>query len=50
MVNEDALMSDIFHELQMKLCIDEEFVSLNALELFTRSTEESGSKGLKKAM
>lgn len=43
-------MQEIFTELRMKLSIDEVYVSLNALELFTRSTEDQGPKGLKKAI
>ena len=34
----------------MKLSIDETYVSLNALELFTRTTEEHPCNGLKKAI
>jgi hypothetical protein len=43
-------MSEIFNELRIKLSIDELYISLNALELFTRSTEEHGPNSLKKAI
>ena len=36
--NEDELMADFYTDLQNKVSIDQEFVSLNALELFTRKT------------
>ena len=35
-ISEELLMSDLNSELRMKLSIDEEYVSINALELFTR--------------
>ena len=34
--NEDDLMADFYTDLQNKVSIDQDFVSLNALELFTR--------------
>ena len=41
-------MHEIYSELRMKLSIDEETVSMNALELFTRNAETQ--RGLQKAM
>jgi hypothetical protein len=46
-IDEEQLTQEIFGELKMKLSIDEEFVSMNALELFTRGDSE---RGLQKAI
>ena len=43
-------MQDLFGELKMKLSIEEETISLDALELLTRGTEQGGAKGLKRAV
>lgn len=49
-LDEETFMLDFFQELRVKVSIDEQSVSLNALELFTRTTEESGTRGLRKAV
>ena len=43
-VNEDDILADFYTDIQNKVSIDQEFVSLNALELFTRKN------GLRKAI
>ena len=35
-INEDDVMQDFYATLQTKVSIDQDYVSLNALELFTR--------------
>ena len=51
-IDEEALRHELNEELRLKLCIDEETVSLNALELFTREPDGPGGsgKGLEKAI
>jgi len=47
-LDEEQLMEEVFNQLKVKLSIDEEFVSMNALELFSR--DKDSQKGLHKAM
>ena len=35
-IDEETLVQEVNQELRLKLCLDEETVSINALELFTR--------------
>ncbi len=49
-IDEDALMQDLSSELKMKVSIDELDISLNALELRTRSADQGGAGGLKRAV
>jgi len=44
-IDEDKLLNELSDALKIKLSIDEEFVSLNALELFSRE-----NKGFKNAI
>ena len=47
-LDEDQLFKDLVDELRLKICIDDENVSINALELFTRSSSKQGlSENLK---
>ena len=38
-LDEETMMAEIYNELKLKVCLDGENVSLNALELFTRDKD-----------
>ena len=49
-IDEEALVEEVNQELRLKLCLDEETVSINALELFTRQDDKSSKDGLTRSI